>query len=60
MQNAAVFSYTINSLLSSFVPYFRILTKVVAEKSFDRKKIVHLYYIRVQKEKSEKLKKKPQ
>ena len=45
-----------NSSLSSFVPNFRILTQVVAEKSLTEKN-VHMYYIRVKEGKNEKLKK---
>ena len=45
-----------NSSLSSFVPNFRILTQVVAEKSLTEKN-VYMYYIRVKEGKNEKLKK---
>ena len=45
-----------NSLLSSFVPNFRILSQVVAEKCLTEKN-VHMYYIRVTEGKNEKLKK---
>ena len=45
-----------NKSLSSFVSNFRILTKVVAEKSLTEKNI-HMYYIRVKEGKNEKLKK---
>ena len=45
-----------NSSLSSFVPNFRILTQVVAEKSMTEKN-VYMYYIRVKEGKNEKLKK---
>ena len=44
MQYVAVFATQYNSSLSSFVPNFRILTQVVAEKSLTEKN-VHLYYI---------------
>ena len=46
-----------NSSLSSFVPNFRILSQVVAEKTLTEKN-VHMYYIRVTEGKNEKLKKK--
>ena len=42
-----------NSSLSSFVPNFRILSQVVAEKSLTEKN-VHMYYIRVTEGKNEK------
>ena len=42
--------------LSSFVPNFRILTQVVAQKSSTEKN-VHLYYIREKEGKNENLKK---
>ena len=45
-----------NSSLSSFVPNFKILSQVVAEKSLNEKN-VHMYYIRVTERKNEKLKK---
>ena len=45
-----------NSSLSSFVPNFRILTQVVAEKSLTEKN-VHMYYIREKERKNENLKK---
>ena len=45
-----------NSALSSFVPNFRILTQVVAEKSLTEKN-VHMYYIREKEGKNENLKK---
>ena len=45
-----------SSSLSSFVPNFRILTQVVAEKSLTEKN-VYMYYIRVKEGKNEKLKK---
>ena len=45
-----------NSSLSSFVPNFRNLTQVVAEKSLTEKN-VYMYYIRVKEGKNEKLKK---
>ena len=37
MQYVAVFATQYNSTLSSFVPNFRILTQVVAEKSLTEK-----------------------
>ena len=43
-------------ITTSFVPNFRILTQVVAEKSLTEKN-VHMYYIRVKEGKNEKLKK---
>ena len=53
----AVFFVTqYNLSLSSFVPNFRILTQVVAEKSLTEKN-VHMYYIRVKEGKNEKKKK---
>ena len=45
-----------NSSLSSFVPNFRILTQVVAEKSLTEKN-VRMFYIRMTEGKNEKLKK---
>ena len=45
-----------NSTLSSFVPNFRILFQVVAEKSLTEEN-VHMYYLRVIVGKNEKLKK---
>ena len=39
------FATPFNSSLSSFVPNFRMLTQVVAEKSLTEKN-VHMYYIR--------------
>ena len=45
-----------NSSLSSFVPNFRILTQVVAEKSLTEKN-VHMYYIGEKGGKNENLKK---
>ena len=38
-QYLAVFVTQYNSSLSSFVPNFRVLSQVVAEKSFNRKKV---------------------
>ena len=55
-QYVAVFATQYNSSLSSFVPNFRILTQVVAEKSLTKN--VHMYYIRVAEGKNEKMKKK--
>ena len=44
--------------LSSFVPYFKIITQVVAEKSLTDKNVhMYMYYIRVKGGKNEKLKK---
>ena len=37
MQHVAVFATQYNSILSNFVPNFRILTQVVAEKSLTEK-----------------------
>ena len=48
-----------NLSLSSFVPNFRILTQVAAEKYLTEKN-VHMYYIRVKGGKNEKLKKRRQ
>ena len=45
-----------NLSLSSFVPNFRVLTQVVAEKSLTEKN-VHMYYIREKEGKNENLKK---
>ena len=45
-----------NSLLSNFVPNFRILDQVFAEKSLTEKN-VHMYYIRVTEGENEKWKK---
>ena len=45
-----------NTSLSSFVPNFRILTQMVAEKCLTEKN-VYMYYIRVKEGKNEKLKK---
>ena len=42
--------------LTSFVPIFKILTQVVAEKSLTEKN-VHMYYIREKEGKNENLKK---
>ena len=53
---AVLFITQYNSSLYSFVPNFRILTHVVAEKSLTEKN-VHMYYIRVKEGKNEKLKK---
>ena len=39
MQNVGVFVTQYNSSLSSFVPNFRILSQVVAEKSLTEKKV---------------------
>ena len=39
MQYVAVFVTQYNSLLSSFVPNFRILSQVVAEKSLTEKNV---------------------
>ena len=50
------FAKQYKSSLSSFVPSFRILSQVVAEKSLTEKN-VHMYYIRVREGKNEKLKK---
>ena len=44
-----------NSLLSSFAPNFRILSQMVAEKTFDRKN-ANMYYERVTEGKNEKMK----
>ena len=43
-QNEAVFVTQYNSSLSSFVPNFRILTQVVAEKSLTEKKCQYVLY----------------
>ena len=43
MLYVAVFVTQYNSSLSSFVPNFRILSQVVAEKSLTEKN-VHMYY----------------
>ena len=48
-----------NSSLSSFVPNFRILSQVVAEKCLTEKN-AHMYYIRVTEGKMEKLNKRRQ
>ena len=48
-----VFVTQYNSSLSSFVPNFRIVTHVVAEKSLTEKN-VHTYYTRVTEGKNEK------
>ena len=53
---AAFLKKKYNSSLLSFVPNFRILSQVVAEKSLTEKN-VHMYYIRVTEEKKETLKK---
>ena len=58
-QYVIVFGTQYNSSLSSFVPNFRILTQVVAERSLTEKN-VHMFYIRVTKGKNEKLKKRRQ
>ena len=50
------FENTGSNSLSSFVPNFRILTQVVAQKSLTEKN-VHLYYIREKEGKNENLKK---
>ena len=50
------FENTSSNSLSSFVPNFRILTQVVAQKSLTEKN-VHLYYIREKEGKNENLKK---
>ena len=55
-QYATVFVTQYNLSLSSFVPNFRILTQVVAEKSLTEKN-VYMYYIRVKEGKNGKLKK---
>ena len=57
MQYVAVsfFVTQYNSSLSSFIPNFRALSQVVAEKSLTEK--VHMYYIRATEGKIEKLKK---
>ena len=55
-QYVAVFVTQYNSSLSSFLPNFRILSQVVAEKSLTEEN-VHIYYIRVTEGKNEKLKK---
>ena len=46
MQYVAVFATQYNSSLSSFVPNFRILCQVVAEKSLTEQN-VHMYFIGV-------------
>ena len=46
MQYVAVFVTQYNSSLSSFVPYFRILSQLVAEKSLTEKN-VHMCFIGV-------------
>ena len=56
MQYVAVFVTQYNSSLSSFVPNFRILRQVVAEKSLTEKN-VHMYFIGVTERKIENLKK---
>ena len=56
MLYVAVFVTQYNLSLSSFVPKFRIISQVVAEKSLTEKN-VHMYYIRVKEGKTEKLKK---
>ena len=48
-----------NSSLSSFLPNFRILSQVVAEKYLTEKKI-HMFYIRVTEGKYEKIEKRKQ
>ena len=45
------------SSISSFVPNFRILTQVVAEKSLTEKNVRMYYNVRVKEGKNEKLKK---
>ena len=57
MLYVAVFVTQYNSSLSSFVPNFRILSQVVAEKSLTEKKNVHMYFIRLTQGKNEILKK---
>ena len=56
MQYVAVFVSQYNSSLSSFVPNFRLLSQVVAEKSLTEK-YIHMYFIGATVEKNEKLKK---
>ena len=56
MQYVAVFVTQYNSSLSSFVPNFRLLSQVVADKSLTEKN-VHMYFIGVAGGKNEKLKK---
>ena len=56
---AVFFATQYNSSLSSFVPNFRILNQVVAEKSLTEKNI-HMYYIGVTEGKIENLKKRRQ
>ena len=57
-QYVAVFVTQYNSSLSSFVRNFRILTRVVAEKSLTEKNVnVIRYYIRVTDGKNEKVRK---
>ena len=41
-----------NSSLSSFVPNFRILTQIVAEKPLTEKMSIDMYYIRVKERKN--------
>ena len=53
----AVFVIQYTSSLSSFVPNFRILSQVVAERYLTEKN-VQMYYIRVTEGKIEKIKKK--
>ena len=57
MLYVAVFVTQYNSSLSSFVPNFRILSQVVAEKSLTEKN-AHMYYRRVTEGKMTKRKKK--
>ena len=50
---AVVFVTQYNSPLSSFVPNFRIISQVVAEKSLTEKN-VHMYYLTATEGKNEK------
>ena len=59
MHYVAVFATQYNLSLSSFVPNFRILTQVVAEKSMTEKMSICIN-IRVKEGKNEKLKKRRQ
>ena len=56
-QYEVVFVTQYHTSLSSFVPNFRIISQVVAEKSLTEKN-VHMYYIRATEGKHEKFKKK--
>ena len=55
MQYVAVFATKYISSLSSFVPNFRILSQLVAEK-YLKDKNVHMYFIGVSEGKTENLK----